>query len=90
MLDIQKYSKKNWFFKYFFTKILGIEVEKLSKEFFYKDNVELKFKESFFYNYIENNKDTKWSGIYGADKLYQSNHDLQKLNDLKEPIDKLD
>tara|TARA_B100000767_G_C19646535_1_gene484835 strand:- start:26 stop:637 length:612 start_codon:yes stop_codon:yes gene_type:complete len=90
MLDIQKYSKKNWFFKYFFTKILGIEVEKLSKEFFYKDNVELKFKESFFYNYIENNKDTKWSGIYGADKLYQSNHDLQKLNDLKEPIDKLE
>ena len=90
MLDIYKYSKKNWLFKFLFSKILRIDINNLSKEFFYKKNIELNFKESFFYDYCENNKVTKWSGSYSIDKLYQSNHDLEKLDDLKEPIRKLE
>ena len=83
MLDIYKYSKKNWLFKFLFSKILRIDINNLSKEFFYKKNIELNFKESFFYDYCENNKRTKWGGSYSIDKLYQSNHDLEKLENLK-------
>jgi len=90
MLDIYKYSKKNWLLNFLFSKILRININNLSKEFFYKENIELNFKESFFYDYCENYKKTKWCGSHSIDWFYQSNHDLEKLENLKEPIQKLE
>jgi len=90
MLDIYKYSKKNWLLNFLFSKILRININNLSKEFFYKENIELNFKESFFYDYCENYKKTKWCGSHSIDCFYQSNHDLEKLENLKEPIQKLE
>ena len=81
---------KNKLYHFFFSKILKINIENLSKDFFFEKNIDLKFKNSFFYDYQNNNKETKWSGSYSNNKLYQSNHDLEKLKDLKEPIEILE
>ena len=86
MLDLYKYSKKNWLYNFLLSKILRIDLKILSGEFFYKENINLKFKESFFYNYRKINNTTKWSGRYNDEVPYQSNHDLQKFKELNEPI----
>lgn len=90
MIDIYKYSKKNTIYNFFFTKILRIDIDCLSRPFFYKENINLEFNEIFFYNYFDNNPITKWSGNINNRQHYQSNHDLQKLKDLKKPINILE
>lgn len=91
MLDIYKYSKKNWIYNFIFTKILKINIDCLSLPFIHKENIDLEFNETFFYNYQENNPITKWSGdINNKKHHYQSDHNLQKLKSLQKPIKTLE
>jgi hypothetical protein len=85
MIDLVKYSKKNKFFEFLIINIFKINICKLDQIFFFKKNLDLGFNEIFFYDYIKKNPDTKWSSNL-ANHHYQSNHDLQKLNDFKKPI----
>jgi hypothetical protein len=85
MFDLIKYSKKNSFFKFILTKFLKIDISNLSKPFFFKQRIELKIDNNFFYDYLKSNKNTKWSG-QNPNEHYQSNHDLQNLDQLKKPI----
>ena len=90
MLDLYKYSKKNWLFNFLFSKILKINFNNLSKDFLFKENIDLNFKESFFYEYCMHNERTKWGDNFNKEIPYQSNHDLQKLDELQESIEKLE
>lgn len=85
MIDLFKYSNRNKFFSFIIQNILKLDNKNLSKPFFYKKNINLEFNNDFFYNYLNNNKITKWSG-QNPGEHYQSNHDLQKLKTLKRPI----
>jgi hypothetical protein len=85
MLDLIKYSRKNSFFKFILSKFLKIDISNLSKPFFFKKKIELKIDNNFFYDYLNLNKNTKWSG-QNPGEHYQSNHNLQNLDQLKKPI----
>ena len=85
MIDLFKYSNRNKFFSFIIQNVFKLDNKNLSKPFFYKKNINLEFDNDFFYNYLNNNKITKWSG-QNPDEHYQSNHDLQKLKILKRPI----
>lgn len=85
MIDLFKYSNRNKFFSFIIQNVFKLDNKNLSKPFFYKKNINLEFDDDFFYNYLNNNKITKWSG-QNPGEHYQSNHDLQKLKTLKRPI----
>jgi hypothetical protein len=85
VIDLFKYSNRNKFFSFIIQNILKLDNKNLSKPFFYKKNINLEFNNDFFYDYLNNNKITKWSG-QNPGEHYQSNHDLQKLKTLKKPI----
>ncbi len=86
MIDLYKYSKKNKFYKFIIHKILNIDTSLMSKNFYYKDNLDLNFEESFFYNYQHNNSITKWMQAPYNNQHYQSEHDLNKLKELKKQV----
>ncbi len=83
MIDIYKYQKKNYFFKYLISNILNINVDNLKKPFFFKTNYEINFDVNFFYRYKKEFPQTKWMKIENSHKFYQSNHDLQNYNEMK-------
>lgn len=85
MIDLFKYSNRNKFFNFIIKQILKLDNKNLSKPFFYKKNINLEFDNDFFYDYLNDNKITKWSG-QNPGEHYQSNHDLQKLDNLKKSI----
>ena len=85
MIDLFKYSNRNKFFNFIIQKIFKLDNKNLSKPFFYKKNINLEFNNDFFYDYLNNNKITKWGG-QNSGEHYQSNHDLQKLDNLKKSI----
>jgi len=85
MIDLFKYSNRNKFFRFIIKDILKISIKNVSKPFFFKNNIDLKFDNDFFYDYFNKNKLTKWSG-QNPEEHYQSNHDLHKLRNLKKPI----
>ena len=85
MIDLFKYSNRNKFFSFIIQNVFKLDNKNLSKPFFYKKNINLEFDDDFFYNYLNNNKITKWSG-QNPGEHYQSNHDLQKIKTLKRPI----
>ncbi len=85
MIDLFKYSIRNKFFSFIVKNIFKLDNRNLLKPFFFKKNINLEFNNNFFYEYLNNNKITKWSG-QNVGEHYQSNHDLQKLNNLKRPI----
>ena len=85
VLDLLKYSNRNRFFKFIIKYIFKIDNKNLSRPFFFKENINLEFSSDFFYEYLSNNKITKWSGRT-PEEHYQSNHDLHKLDKLKKPI----
>ena len=89
MIDLFKHSKRNKFFNFIVQNIFKLDKKNLSKPFFSRENIDLEFNNDFFYNYIKNNKITKWSG-QNPEEHYQSNHDLQKLNNLSKPIELLE
>jgi len=86
MIDIYKYSKKNSLYNFFITKVLNINVDRLTLPFFNKENIDLEFNEFFFYDYCKKHPITKWGGGLESRDCYQSNHDLQKFIDFKKPI----
>ena len=85
MIDLFKYSNRNKFFYFIIKNILKLDNKNLSKPFFYKKNINLEFDNDFFYDYLNDNKITKWSG-QNPSEHYQSNHDLQKSDNLKKSI----
>jgi hypothetical protein len=85
VIDLFKYSNRNKFFNFIIKQILKLDNKNLSKPFFYKKNINLEFDNDFFYDYLNDNKITKWSG-QNPGEHYQSNHDLQKLDNLKKSI----
>lgn len=85
MIDLFKYSNRNKFFRFIIKDILKLSIKNFSKPFFFKNNIDLKFDNDFFYDYFNKNKLTKWSG-QNPGEHYQSNHDLHKLRNLKKPI----
>ena len=89
-LDLYKYSKKNLFYKFLIKKILRINVELLKKDFLHFDNIDLEFKESFFYDYYKKNPTPYWGGSIGKKEHYQSNHDLQLKDEFYKPVRKLE
>ena len=86
MIDIFKYSKKNKIYQFIITKILRINIQLLSKPLFLKYNIDLNLNESFFYEYKKKYPLTKWTTIEESGRRYQSNHDLNKLAEMNEPI----
>ncbi len=86
MIDIYKYSKKNKIYEFIILKILKINVPLLVKPLFLNFNLDIGIDEKFFYKYRENYPTTKWMEMEKASKFYQSNHDLNKLDEMKEPI----
>lgn len=89
-LDLYKYSKKNLFYKILIKKILRINVELLKKDFLHFDNIDLEFKESFFYEYYKKNPTTDWVGNIDERDHYQSNHNLQSKDEFYKPVRKLE
>ena len=89
-LDLYKYSKKNLFYKFLIKKILRINVELLKKDFLHFDNIDLEFKESFFYEYYKKNPTTDWVGNINERDHYQSNHNLQSKDEFYKPVRKLE
>ena len=89
-LDLYKYSKKNLFYKFLIKKILRINVELLKKDFLHFDNIDLEFKESFFYEYYKKNPTTDWVGNIDERDHYQSNHNLQSKDEFYKPVRKLE
>tara|TARA_Y100000817_G_C16763192_1_gene502622 strand:- start:334 stop:936 length:603 start_codon:yes stop_codon:yes gene_type:complete len=85
VIDLVKYSNKNILTNFIIKKILRIDTSYLSKPFFFKKNIELNIDDNFFYDYLNKNSITKWSGE-NSPEHYQSNHDLQKLDYFKRPI----
>ena len=86
MLDLYKYSKKNFFYNFIIERLLKIDVHLLKKDFLYIDNIDLGFEENIFYEYYKNNPTTQWVGNKGERDHYQSNHDLQKNYNFKKPV----
>ena len=86
MLDILKYSKKNKIYKFIITKILRINIQLLSKPLFLKYNIDLNLNENFFYEYKKKYPLTKWTTIEESGLRYQSNHDLNNLAEMNEPV----
>ena len=89
MFDLFKYSKKNKLFHFLINTILRIDTNKLSEPIYHQGNIDLGFKENFFYEYMKNFPITKWGGT-NIKEHYQSNHNLQKFKELKEQIKKLE
>jgi len=89
-LDLYKYSKKNLVYKFLIKKILRINVELLKKDFLHFDNIDLEFKESFFYEYYKKNPTTDWVGNINERDHYQSNHNLQSKDEFYKPVRKLE
>lgn len=90
MIDLYKYSKKNKLFNFLINKIFKINTQEISSPIYYKtENIDLGFQENFFYEYKKKFPITKWGGIHKKEH-YQSNHDLQKLKELKNSITKLE
>ena len=89
-LDLYKYSKKNLVYKFLIKKILRINVELLKKDFLHFDNIDLEFKESFFYEYYKKNSTTDWVGNIDERDHYQSNHNLQSKDEFYKPVRKLE
>ena len=89
-LDLYKYSKKNLVYKFLIKKILRINVELLKKDFLHFDNIDLEFKESFFYEYYKKNPTTDWVGNIDERDHYQSNHNLQSKDEFYKPVRKLE
>ena len=85
MIDILKYSYRSKIISFFVQNILRINTENLSKPFFFKKNINLEFDNKFFYDYLNKNTITKWSGKNPGEH-YQSNHDLQKIDSLQKSI----
>ena len=90
MIDIYKYSKKNKIYEFIILKILKINVQLLTKPLFLNFNLNIDIDEKFFYEYREKYPITKWMEMEEASKFYQSNHDLAKLAEMKEPIKNLE
>ena len=86
MVDILKYSKKNKIYKFIITKILRINIQLLSKPLFLKYNIDLNLNENFFYEYKKKYPLTKWTTIEESGLRYQSNHDLNNLAEMNEPV----
>ena len=89
-IDLYKYSKRNFFYKFLIKKILRINVDLLKKEFLHFDNIDLEFKESFFYEYYKKNPITYWSNNIDKKHHYQSNHNLQLKDEFYKPVKKLE
>ena len=81
-IDILKKSLKSKYWNLIFNKFFKIDTKKLLEPKIILENFSnLNFDINIIYKYALNNKHTKW--IKGQDP-YQSNHDLQDLNDFSE------
>jgi len=89
-IDLYKYSKKNFLYKILIEKILRINVDLLKKDFLHYDNIDLEFKESFFYEYYKKIPTTDWGGNIDQRDHYQSNHNLQSIDEFYKPVKKLE
>ena len=82
MIDLLKYSKKNFLFRFIITKILFIDIDLLDKNIFLDFNLKIIIDKNFFYDYQKKFPQTKWMQMSNASKFYQSNHDLIKIKEL--------
>ena len=86
MIDLFKYSKKNKFYEFIINKVFKINTSSLTKPFFLQYDIKINLDENFFYDYKNKYPVTKWMKYENAYKFYQSNHNLQKFKEFKEPI----
>ena len=82
IIDILKKRNKSKFWKFIFTKIIGINLSDLIFPkillFKFKD---FDFEIKNFYDYAKNNPQTKF--MDNKNEVYQSNHDIEKKLNLK-------
>lgn len=78
MLDFVKFSKKNKIYNYFIKNILRIDIHLLSKNFYHKENFDLKFNEDYLYEYRKKHTKNRWTNRPNITINYQSEHNLNK------------